>query len=87
MKAKQLLESTSSEPAGIIDTPKLAREFTITAISVLMENHEEQISILSILGGTRLKYHFHGAPVPTRRPNEYFGRARGKEGNFAHPLD
>ena len=84
LKVIKLLESIHSESAGIIEQLQLTKEIVIAALSVLREKHEAQINLISILTGTRFKYHFHGVVVPTFGPNRQYGRTYGEEDGFKH---
>ena len=59
IRAMQLLDSIQSEPAGIIKSLQLSKEIVKTAMSILRDKHAEQINLISILSGTRFKFHFH----------------------------
>ena len=59
MRVMQLLGSIRSESAVIIKRLQLSGEIVITSMSILRDMHAEQINLISILSGTRFKFHFH----------------------------
>ena len=56
------------------------------ALALLKDNHKAQVNLISIICGTRFKYHFHSVLVPTRCPNDYYGKPCGKMDSFEHLL-
>ena len=77
------LDSTSST---IITELGITRETVRAVLIELKERREAQTNLLSIICGTRFKYYFHGVLVPTRCPNQHWGRQCGKEDSLEHMI-
>ena len=55
-------------------------------MSMLRRERAAQVTLISILGGARFKYHFHGALVPTSCPRMRGGNRCGAEDSYEHLL-
>ena len=81
------LAELGSESAEIIKKLNLTRGHIAEAMSRLKHSHPAQITLASILCGTRFKFAFQGVLIPTECPNGW-GRKEdelcGEEDSFEH---
>ena len=82
---RQLAE-VGSVSAGILTRLQITREIVHLTMSMLRRERAAQVTLISILGGTRFKHHFHGVLVPTRCPKLRNGRRCGSEDSYEHLL-
>ena len=81
------LKEVGSESAKIIVDLELTRGHVKEAMRVLKHNHEAQVTLASILCGTRFKHAFQSVLVPTECPNKKRrkdGLMCGAEDSFEH---
>ena len=72
--------ATTSQTEDEILTLRMPRELGYESAEIIRAalaqpkgRRYDQVTLLDIIGGTRLKYHFHGLSVPTHRPKNYTG--------------
>ena len=82
---RQLAE-VGSVSAGILTRLQLTREIAHMTMSMLRKERAAQVTLLSILGGTRFKHPFHGVLVPTMCPRMRNGNRCGAEDSYEHLL-
>lgn len=76
-----------SESARIITSLELTREIVQVTMTLLRHRRDAQVTLASVLGGTRFKHAIHGVLVPTRCPHSRYGAVCGREDSFEHLLD
>ena len=84
--ALRQLADLGSVSAGIITRLELTREIIQMATSILRTERAAQVTLMSILGGTRFKAYFHGVLVPTKCPHKKRRGICGEEDSYEHLL-
>ena len=78
------LKDLGSESASIIIRLDLSRELIQAAMSILREDRPAQITLMTILGGTRFKYAYQGLLIPTSCPRMRGGERCNQQDSFDH---
>ena len=79
------LAGLGSESAGILEKLGTERAFVAEAFRILRGNHAAQITLATILCGTRFKYPYKGLLIPTECTNKRGGTETcGEEDSLDH---
>ena len=84
--ALRQLADLGSVSAGIITRLELTRQVIQMAKSVLRTERAAQVTLMSILGGTRFETHFHGVLVLTMCPRQKRNGTCRREDSYDHLL-